>query len=568
MYVDAITTAAVVDELGDLVGGRVQAVLEPDKLSIGLEIYAQRRRHYLLISADPQTARCHLVPDRLRRGVERPSPLGLLLRKYVDGARLMAVGQPPWERILWLDFSGYEGETRLIVETMGKLSNIILTAEGEILDCIKRVGPERNRYRVLLPGKPYVPPPPLQKLAPEKVTPAHIDEFLRSRPDQPAWQALVKNIAGISPLFAREVIYRASGDATAPAFDVAAGIVHTAFEELIADVLAKRWSPCVVPDESGERYRAFAAYSLTHLEAWTPVESISAAMAAYFGAPVGPDAYEAARQPVREQIEAALRRVRRKLASLERQVSSQEEIELLRKQGELLLAYAPTLAPGQSEFRAQYDPEGPPLTIRLDPKLSPLENARRYFERYEKAKRAAEDIPKLMRSAQQEIAYLEQLATDLDLAENWPEIDAVREALQEAGYWQGPRTRGPRGGRPGIRRFTTGDGFVILVGRNAAQNHILLTGRSTADDLWLHARDKPGSHVIIRNDGRPIPDEVIRRAAELAAYYSAGRDDTTVDVDITQRRYVRLIRGGKPGMVTYKNERTLTVRPRGWDDQA
>ncbi len=563
MYVDAVTTAAVADELDRrIVGGRVQAVLQTGHDSMGFEIYAHQERHYLLMTVDPDSARCHLVPDRLRRGTEQPSPLGLLLRKYLDGARLMAATQPPWERVLWLNFSGHEGECRLIIETMDRRSNIILAVEGEILDCLRRVGPSQNRYRVLLPGKPYVPPPPQRKTPPGQVTPSLIDGFLGQAPDIPAWRALVNNIAGVSPLFAREVIHRACDEAEAPAFDVAGEIVHSAFATLIATVQDKTWSPCVVPAESGEGYRAFAAYEITCLEGGEPVESISAAMAAYFGAPVGIEAYDAGKSHVKAQLDGALERMGRKLASLERQSSGEEEIETLRKQAELLLAYAPTLEPGQTVFRAQYDPDGPPLTIELDPTLPPLENAQRYFDRYEKAKRAAEDVPRLQRAARRELAYLEQLSTDLALAENWPEIDMVREALQEAGFWQGPQTRGPRGSKPGIRRFTTGDGFVILVGRNAAQNHALVTERSKGDDLWLHARNIPGSHVIVKNDGRPIPDEVIRRAAELAAYYSAGRDDTSVEVDVTQRRYVRPIRGSKPGMVTYRNEQTLTVQPR------
>jgi predicted ribosome quality control (RQC) complex YloA/Tae2 family protein len=559
MYVDAMTTAALADELNEtIVGGRVQAVIELDSLSVGFEIYAGRRR-YLLASANAQSARCHLVPDRLRRGVEHPSPLGLLLRKYLQGARLMAVSQPPWERILWFDFSGHEGETRLIVETMDKRSNIILTAGGDIMDCIKRIGPDQNRYRTLLPGKQYVPPPPQNKIAPPEATAARVTSFLADDPDAPAWRALVNHIAGVSPLFAREVIHFASGDARAPAFDVAGAMVYASFEKLIGDATAGRWSPCVVPAEDG--YRAFAAYSLTHLDGWTPVESISEAMSLYFGAPVGEAAYDTAKVAVRAQLDDALKRTRRKLDSLERQASSDAEIERLRQGGELIYAYASTLEPGQREFQAQYDPEGPPLTVSLDPTLTPVENAQRYFEQYEKAKRAAADVPRLQARARQEVAYLEQMATDLDLAESWPEIDLVREALQKEGFWKGPRTRSPRGGTPGIRRFTSPDGFVILVGRNAAQNHTLITERSASDDLWLHAHNLPGSHVIVKNDGRPIPDEVIQRAARLAAYYSAARGDTSVEVDVTQRRYVRPIRGGRPGMVTYKNEQTLTVRP-------
>lgn len=565
MYVDAVTTAAVADELNrKIVGGRVQAVLEVDRQSIGFEVYAGER-YYLLMTVDPEAARCQLVPDRLRRGRPAPSPLGQLLKKYVDGARLTAVTQPAWERVLHLDFSGHEGETRLIVETMDRRSNIVLTVHGDIMDSLKRVGSDQNRYRTTLPGQPYVPPPPQNKARPEAVTVSMMDGFLQQEPDRPAWRTLVANVAGISPLFAREIIYFASGDSEAPSFDVGPGMIHAAFKQRIDDVRAGNWTPCVVPagEASGEPegYVAFAAYPLTHLDGWQPVESISAAMTAYFGAPVGMDAYLAAKGPVREEVEGAIDRVQRKLDALDREQSSAEEIETLRRQGELILAYAATLTPGQALLRAQYDPEGPVLDIPLDTGLTPVENAQKLFERYDKAKRAAEDIPRLRRGAAHEMGYLKQLATDLDLAESWPEIDEVREALQEGGYWRGTRRRGPKGGRPGVRRFTLGDGFVVFVGRNAAQNHELVTERAAGDDLWLHARGVPGSHVIVKHDGRPIPEAVIEAAARLAAYYSAARGDASVEVDVTQRRHVRPIRGGKPGMVTYRNERTLSVPP-------
>lgn len=561
MYVDAVTTAAVADELNRLVvGGRVQDVIEVDDQSIGLEVYAGGR-HYLLMTVDPQAARVHLVPDRLRRGRRKPSPLGQLLKKYVDGARLQAVSQPPWERVLYFDFSGHAGETRLIAETMDRRSNLILTVEGDVLDSLKRVGPAKNRYRTILPGQRYVPPPPQKKILPDQMTPAVMGGLLRDDPDRPAWRAIVDGVAGISPLFAREIVYFATGDAEAPCFDVSAGMMHAAFTQRIDEVANGRWSPCVAPAPDGMGYVAFAAYPLTHLDRWRAVDSISQAMTLYFGAPVGMEAYTAGKEPVRAQIEEALDRLRGKLYSLEQQATEEAEIEALRKKAELVLAYGPTLAPGQRVLRAQYEPDGPEYEIDLDPDLPPVPNANRYFERYEKAKRAAEDVPKLHARTRLEIGYLRQLGTDLALAESWPEIDAVREALQEAGYWRGQRQKGPGGGRPGVRRFTTPDGFVILAGRNAAQNHALVTERASGDDLWLHARRLPGSHVIVKNDGRPIPDEVIEGAAALAAYYSAGRTDTAVDVDVTERRYVRPIKGGKPGMVSYRNERTLHVAP-------
>jgi predicted ribosome quality control (RQC) complex YloA/Tae2 family protein len=561
MYVDAVTTAAVAAELKDrLIGGRVQDVLETGPQSIGLEVYNRGARHYLLMTASPQSARCHLVPDKLRRGVEKPSPIGLLMKKYVESARVVDVSQPPWERVLHFDFSGKEGDTRLIVETMDKRSNIVLTVAGDILDCIKRVGPDQNRYRVLLPGKPYIPPPTQEKIPPEQVKLPMLDTWLKHDPDNAAWRVLVANVAGVSPLLAREIVYFATGDIQAPAFDVAASMLYAAFTQHVDNILAGQFLPCVVP-AGEEGYIAFAAYPLTHLDQWQAVESISSAMTAYFGAPVGIDAYEAGKRPIQEQIDDARERTRHKLRSLEQQQSTTQTIDMLRKKGELLFAYATNIRPGQASFRAQYDPDAAPLTIELDPSLSAVENAHRYFEKYEKAKRAIEEVPALIEAARREIEYIDQLATDLDLAESWPEIELTREALQEAGYWRGEMKHGPRGGKPGIRRLVLGDGYVVLIGRNAEQNHSLITEKSSNQDLWLHTRGVPGSHVIIKHDGRLIPEEIVHRAAEMAAYYSASRHDTAVEVDITERRYVRPIKGGRPGMVSYRNERTVRVRP-------
>ncbi len=563
MYVDSITLAALADELNTaLAGGRVQDVVITTDLSFGLELYANRQRRYLLISAEPKSARCHLVSERFRRGVERPSTFALLIRKYVEGARLVEIVQPAWERILHFDFSGPEGDVRLIAEFMDQRSNLILTVEGEILDSLRRVGGRGSRQRVILPRQPYVPPPPQAKVAPDQVTESSLTAILRGAPDSPAWRALVDTISGVSPLLAREVIARSCGDAEAPAFDLAPKIVYGAFHPIIADALAHHWSPCIVPAEDGKTVRAFAAYRLTTPGPSRPAESMSAALAAYFAAPAAAaDPYASAKQTVGRQIELAAVRIGRKRASLERQAAKADEIESLRKQGEMILTYAATLQPRQTELSAQYDVDGPPLTITLDPDRTAVENARTYFDKYEKAKRAAADVPTLIAAARREAAYLQQLATDLDLAESWPEIDTVREELQQAGYWQGKRTRAPRSGRPGIRRLTTPDGFVILVGRNAEQNHALVTEKSKPDDLWLHARNVTGSHVIIRNDGRPILDTVIQRAAELAAYYSAARAEASVEVVVTERRHVRPIKGGRPGQVTYKHERVVSARP-------
>ncbi|MCZ7546291.1 MAG: NFACT RNA binding domain-containing protein [Anaerolineae bacterium] len=342
------------------------------------------------------------------------------------------------------------------------------------------------------------------------------------------------------------------------AADTSARALHEVIETLLMPLWERDWRPCVAKDDAG-RVTAFAPYPLNHLEGLERVRSISAAAEQFYGAPVGPDAYDAAKGPVRKAIAEAQKRVRRRLEALERARQSEAEADYLRKAGELILAYQYTLEPGQTTFSAPYDVDGPELNIDLDPTLKPVENAKRYFERYEKAKRAGEEVPALVASAERELAFLDQLALDIDLAENWPDIDDVRAQLEQNGYWTGGRSARPKAGAPRPLRMTTDDGFVIWVGRNARQNDEVTFTRGGPEDLWLHVRGAPGAHVIIKHDGRPIPDAVVQQAAALAVRYSPMRAEARALVDVTQRKFVRKIRGGKPGMVTYRNEQPIEV---------
>ena len=198
--------------------------------------------------------------------------------------------------------------------------------------------------------------------------------------------------------------------------------------------------------------------------------------------------------------------------------------------------------------------------------MTALENAQRYFTQYDKAKRALDDVPGLIAETRTEIAYLDQLRMDLELAANWPEIDEVQQVLQHKGYWRGKRAGRMGGGKSGPLKVTTPEGYVVWVGRNSRQNEQVTFDKGGGVDLWLHARDVPGAHVVIKFDGRPIPESVIERAAGIAAYYSALRSEGKVIVDVTECRYVKKIKGAGPGMVTYRNETTRTVAPRNEAD--
>ncbi|NLX08702.1 MAG: fibronectin/fibrinogen-binding protein [Chloroflexi bacterium] len=561
MYFDAVTVMALVDELNERVaGGRVQDTVEIDAETVGLEIYANRERHYLLLSAHQQHARVHLSAEKLRRGAATPSPLGLLLRRYAEGARVDSVRQPEWERVLIVDLDGPEGVFELIAEPMERRANLLLVRDdGRIMDCVRRVGPQENRVRVSLPGHPYTPPPP-QKLKrdPLALTPGLLGDLLDAEPGEKTQYVLTRRLLGFSPQVAKEVAFRATGAINTKAADTSANTLFDVIQAFFTDFQAARWQPGVALD--GEDVLAFSAYRLHHLDGWTPTDSLSAAVERYYGPLVGEGAYSAAKKPLREALEEAQARLSKKLESLRRSLQDDAALEHLRQGGELLLAYQYTLQSGQTVLRAQYEVDGPELAIELDPALTPLENAQSYFERYDKAKRAREGVPQLVEAAEQELDYLRQLETDLELATNWPEIGEVQDALQAGGYWRGRHTTRPGGGKPGPLKVVADD-FVIWVGRNSRQNDAVTFDKGGPDDLWLHVRGMPGAHVIIKSAGRDVPPDVIERAAAIAAYYSRARTERRVLVDVTRRKHVRKIKGGKPGMVTYRNESPVEVVP-------
>lgn len=563
MNLDAFTIAALADQLLDvIVGGKVQDVLDLDEYSVGLEIYAGHARHYLLLNASPQSPRIHLAPEKLRRGLPQPTTLGLLLRRHLEGGRITHVYQPPWERVLVIEAEGADGPLSLIGELMDRRSNLLLVAEGRILDCLRRVGPHETRVRVSLPNHPYVPPPPqTSKIAPDQTSELSVADLLEAAASagKKAHQALSGGIFGISPLLGREIVYRAEGDGEQAASRAHADRIADELRALTAPLLARRWNPGISLEDG--RVTAFSVFPLTVLPGWRPVGSVSEALSAYYSAPVGIEAYDAAKLPLREALAEARAKVEARLQSLRRSLKDTAELDLLRQSGELILAYQYALTPGTDTLRAAYEVDGPDLVIVLDPKLTPLENAQRYFDRYNRSKRALDDVPKLVQVAEAELATLAQLATDLDLAANWPDIDDVQQALAALGHWRGAAPKRAGGGKSGPLRLVTDDGFVIWVGRNSRQNEMVTFGKATPSDLWLHARGVPGAHVIIRSDGRTVPEAVLNLAAGLAARYSASQHEPSVPVDVTLRKHVRRIAGGGPGMVSYRNETTRLATP-------
>lgn len=603
MNFDALTVGAVCDELrATLLGGRVQRVHLPDEHGLAVELYAQgggakaegtegpRGARWLYASAHPQRARLHLVSARPPRPSDDVTPLLLLLRKYVDGGRLDAVTQPELERIVRLDFTkrapaGELWRTTLVVEVLGRQSNLILLdADGTVMDAARRVGPQQSRSRIVLPQRRYDPPPVPDRLDPRWIDPGALAEAAGDYPPGGKLrEVLVAEVQACSPLLAREVVFGVHGDAQAP---VAAGgweAIAGAFAAVWRAAADGRWGPSVAVD--GERLLAYAGYPLRSFPDAQAVTSISRAVERWFaqspagGAGAGggpPDSLAARKAPLRQALEAGRDRLRAKRFSLQRGLVDEGEVLRLRLAGEHLLAFGNELAPGQERFTLPDDE----TELALDPGLTPVENARRYFTRYGKARAAATEVPQLLAAAEHELAYLDEALTHLDLAGTPDELAALRAEWAEGGYL-GPQARpraprpsgkgrgrgaaGPRGRDAGraqaaYRRLAV-DGFEVLVGRSGRGNDALLTREAHPQDVWLHARGIPGGHVLVRAAGRSVPDSVLRRAAALAAGQSQARTAPSVAVDYTLRRYVDRVKGGPPGLVTYRGERTLHVPP-------
>ncbi len=639
MYVDAMTLAAVADEWGVLLAGaRIDTIIQPTEYALALQCYVPAREEqggqnrWLYLSAHPQMARAHLTALKPQKIASEPPPFVMLLRKHLEGARIETIEQPRWERVLQI-VAGYrngpEGSEhvrfRLIIEVMGRLSNIILCDEaGMILGSLKRIGSDVNRYRVIAAGIPYVPPPTQQRnligqtlprLEPTSVTAAQLSiacageltggEELPStkkgkRGAEPAklWQLLTRHLMGFSQLLAREVVYRTTEDSETPL----AEFDNAIWEELawnIRDLTAAfdthRWQPQLAErlpaaDEKGKDATpvAFASYVLEQYAHAPDIRmryspSINVLLDDYYARTEWRDAMEGVRAPLRKLLQTQRDRCKRKAELLQRELVASEEAARYRLHGELLLAHQHEIRQGLSSITLQNyfnGDENEMVTVPLDPRFDAVGNANRMFNKYHKLRRALELIPAQIEQNTVELATIEQLLSDLVLAETPAEVGLVKAEVQSAGYLRGKvqekkilkgakkgkggkQAKGkavpPGGGAP--LHVQSDDGFTILIGKNSRQNEDVTFHQASANDLWLHARGIPGAHVIIKAAGREVPRSTIEQAARLAAYYSQARGSTSVAVDHTLQRHVRHMKGGGPGMVIYERERTIYAEP-------
>ena len=585
MPFDSVTTRAVAEDLrAQLLGGRVDKVVQSGDLEIALQFYAQGENSWLVIAAHAQRAHVRRTAQKQSGVTSEPSAFVMLLRKYLEGARLRAVEQQGVDRVLLLSFTHQEGETTLIAELMGKYSNLILIDRDRVvLGALKIVRAEENRVRVTIPRHPYLTPPRPMQPPPHadraKLDPLHAiggDLCVALSALDPAlllWKALLDLVDGLSPTLAREVTFLATGSVeTAVGGHCDLGIATTLLGLVRERFGPQRGRPSAV--YQGEKLVEWAAFPLRQYgvepRLYGEIEALLEQI--YVGGRVV-DNLAGQRGPLVQAVEALRKNARRKVQSLRSSLTTREQLDALRTQGELLLAYQHEVEPEAREFRV---PDSD-LRISLDPSLTPVENAQRIFKRYGKARDAATIVPGLLEAAEQDLAYLDQLAAMAQVAPDPGSLAAVRAELRELNVDPAaqPRKKDKGGGKhaphkgakPGMSvaplRVKAADGTEILVGRSARQNEAVTFNLSGPQDIWLHARQIPGAHVILRGSGRPPSRETLLQAAGLAAYYSQGRASTTVPVDYAPVRNVRRIKGGKPGLVHYSGETTINVRPAG-----
>ncbi|NLU49871.1 MAG: fibronectin/fibrinogen-binding protein [Syntrophomonadaceae bacterium] len=577
MPFDGLAIAALCRELGpQLENQRIERIYQPEKDEIIISV-RRRKDSRLLISANPRWARFHTTNER-KENPAVPPGFCMLLRKHLEGGRIKAITQVDFERIVEIRVEALNDllewtDKVLVCEFMGKHSNIILLdpETGTIIDAIKRYSNEVSSYREVLPGKPYIAPPSQGKLHPLKASLEQVAERLWREPGRSLSQAIFAVYSGFSPFAARQVCHQAGLDPDLPAGECGEFEISTIFaacRSLVEQVTTGYARPTVLVSRQGEAVE-FAPYTLIpdnrDSSTCIPFATTSQLVDSFFQEKLTRARMDSLKTNLLRLVKSHLDKSYRRRFLLEEDLAQARASEKFKLWGELLTAYAYQLKKGRAKVELHNYYTGEPVTIDLQPHLSPIDNAQRYFRAYNKAKASIYHASMRLRTTDDEIVYLESVAVALQQAETAIELDEIVEELGKEGYISEKTRRFcPSGERSKPRVFTSSDGIQILVGRNNRQNDQLTMRESDRNDLWLHAKDVAGSHVIIRlpkyvKDIHQVPDRTLEEAALLAAYYSKARGEEKVPVDYTFRQNVRKPKGAKPGRVLYENYWTIYV---------
>ncbi|MDI3327091.1 MAG: NFACT RNA binding domain-containing protein [Alicyclobacillaceae bacterium] len=578
MALDGFTLAAVAAELRDrLVGGRVERIYQPGPRDLEIRVRAGGQSRRLWISADPEAARIHTVEGLRVPGSGDPPPFCALIRRHLEGGRIRYIRQVGLERVLRI---GVESRNDLgdpvwydlVVEIMGRHSNAVVVRHeddsvreregppaGRILDALVRVVPGMSRHRVVLPGQAYVPPPEQHKIDPRAESEEQFRRWQASLGRRPEPADLIRRYQGIGPVLAEEIAWRANRDAPP-----GGGDFWTVFREMVEDLSAGRFRPCVALSPEGGPPKAVSAVYLSHLSSRGPVEvfdSANEAVERFYASRLEEEGPRRAARNLAAVVREALKNLEARIRQWEEQLREAEDAERYRRMGELLTAYLHTVPRGASEVTVPdpYSEEGRPTVIPLNPEWSPAENAQALFRQYQKRKRTREVVGGYLEQARRDAEYLESVLVSLENAEG-EELEEIREELQQQGFLKSRKPAGrKREAAADPLHFVSSEGIDIYVGRNNRQNDWLTLKMAHKNDTWLHAQQIPGSHVVVRS--RNVPPKTLEEAACLAAYYSKARHSANVPVDYTLVKHVWKPNGARPGFVLYDHQRTVFVTP-------
>lgn len=573
MAFDGIVIANLAHDIKSrLEGGKINKIAQPEKDELLFTIKNNRETYRLSISASAS------LPLIYFTDTNKPSPLTapnfcMLLRKHIGTGRIVKVSQPGLERILefeieHLDELGDLQKKRLIVELMGKHSNIIFCKEdGTILDSIKHISAQVSSVREVLPGRMYFIPHTVDKADPLTVTEEEFQTLLRSAP-MPVQKALYQKLTGISPLIGTELCHLASLEGEKPASELSENELthlYRMFSLMMEDVKEGRFFPNIIYENGAPA--EFASVPLTCFEGAgyesRPSSSISSLLETYYAEKSVITRIRQKSVDLRRIVQTALERNYKKYDLQLKQLKDTEKRDRYRVYGELLNAYGYELSGGEKELLCLDYYSGKEVKIPLDPQLSAQENSQKYYARYNKLKRTCEALETLTAETKQEIDHLESISAALDIAVREEDLVQIKEELMEFGFIK-KRPFGSK--KPKITsrpyHYRSTDGFDIYVGKNNYQNEEVTFKIANGNDWWFHAKGIPGSHVVVRTAGKELPDRVFEEAGSLAAWYSKGRSNEKVEIDYIQRKHVKKAAGGAPGFVIYHTNYSLMAAPK------
>ena len=548
MAFDGVTIACVISELKkELIGGRLYKIAQPENDELLLTIKQPTGQKRLLLSASASLPLIYLTESN------KPSPMTapnfcMLLRKHLQNGRIVNISQPGLERIVHiaiehLDEMGDLRHKTLVMELMGKHSNLIFcNDDNTIIDSIKRVSAAVSSVREVLPGKPYFIAHTQDKLDALTCDETTFRETLAAKP-QPVFKAIYGSFTGISPVLAQELCHEAGIDGERPTAALTAEDHHALYEvfsKMVTSIKEETFSPCIA--YTGTRPVEYAAVPLTmystgadHLESYT---SMSALLEHFYAEKNTLTRIRQKSSDLRRIVQTALERDIKKYDLQLTQMKDTEKREKYRIYGELLNTYGYSAKPGDKSLTAVNYYTNEPVTIPLDPTLSATENAKKYFDKYGKLKRTYEALSELTTQVKEEIDHLE---------------------LTQSGYIR--RKGGTKKAKITSKPFhyLSSDGFHIYVGKNNFQNDELTFKFANGNDWWFHAKGIPGSHVVVKTEGKELPDRTFEEAGRLAAYYSKGREQEKVEIDYVQKKQVKKPAGAKPGFVVYYTNYSLMI---------